>query len=39
MITRINEKKSLTKHTLCECKCKFDGRKCNSSQWWNIGKY
>ena len=19
----------------CECKCKFDGRKCNSDQWWN----
>ena len=21
--------------TLCECKCKFDGGKCNSYQWWN----
>ena len=22
-----------------ECQCKFDGRKCNSEQWWNNGKY
>ena len=26
----INESKTLTKHVSCECKCKFDGRKCNS---------
>ena len=32
MITRINESKTLTKHMSCECKYKFDGRKCNSSQ-------
>ena len=24
---------------LCECKCQFDGRKCNSSQNWNNNKY
>ena len=30
MITGINELKALTKHMSCECKCKFDGRKCNS---------
>ena len=35
MITEINESKTLTKHTSCECKCKFDGRKCNSDQWRN----
>ena len=35
MITRINESKTLTKHISCECKCKFDGRKCNLDQWWN----
>ena len=29
-ITRINESKTLTKHISCECKCKFDGRNCNS---------
>ena len=34
MITGMNESKTLTKHILCECKCKFDGRKCNSNQWW-----
>ena len=21
------------------CKCKFDGRKCNSDQWWKNDKY
>ena len=34
MITGINESKTLTKHISCECKCKFDGTKCNSNQWW-----
>ena len=38
MITRINETKTLTKHISCECKCKFDERKCNSDQWWNNDK-
>ena len=33
MITRINESKTLTNHKSCDCKCKFDGRKCNSDQW------
>ena len=33
MITGINESKTLTKHVLCVCKCRFDGRKCNSDQW------
>ena len=31
MITRINESKTLTKHISCECKYKFDGRKCDSN--------
>ena len=38
MITRINESKTLTKHISCECKCKFDGGKCNLGQWWNNDK-
>ena len=38
IITRINESKTLTKHISCECKCKFDGRNCNSDQWWNNDK-
>ena len=38
MITGINELKTLTKHVLCECKCKFNGRKCNSNQKWNNDK-
>ena len=38
-ITGINESKTLTKHISCKCKCKFDGRKCNSDQWWNNDKY
>ena len=29
MITGINELKTLPKHISYECKCKFDGRKCN----------
>ena len=32
MITGIKESKTLTKHISCECKCRFDGRKCNSHQ-------
>ena len=35
IITRLNESKTLTKHISCKCKCKFDGRKCNSNQSWN----
>ena len=38
MITGINESKKLTKHISCKCKCRFDGRKCNSDQWWNNDK-
>ena len=38
MITGINESKTLTKNISCECKCKFDGRKCNSVQLWNNDK-
>ena len=38
MITGINESKTLTKDTTCEYKGKFDGRKCNSNQWWNNNK-
>ena len=38
MITGINESKTLTKHISCECKCRFDGGKCNSDQWCNNGK-
>ena len=30
--------KTLIKHISCECECKFDGRKCNSNQWWNDDK-
>ena len=38
MIAGTNELKTLTKHISSECKCKFDGRKCNSDQWWNNDK-
>ena len=38
MIIGINESKTLTKYISCGCKCKFDGRKCNSDQWWNKDK-
>ena len=39
MITGINKSKTLTKYISCECKFRFDGRKCNSDQWWNNDKY
>ena len=39
MISGITEPKALTKHMSRECKCKFDGRKCNSDKWWNNDKY
>ena len=32
MITGINESKTLTEHIFCECKCRFEGRKCKSDQ-------
>ena len=35
---RNNESKLLTKDISCECKCKFNGRKCNSNSKWNNGK-
>ena len=38
MITGINESKALTKPISFECKCGFDGRNCNSDQWWNNDK-
>ena len=38
MITGINKSKTLTKHISCECKCRFDGKKCNSNQWWSNDK-
>ena len=38
MITGINESKTLAKHISCKCKCKSDGRNCNSDKWWNNNK-
>ena len=38
MVIGINESKTSTKHISCECKCKFDGTKCNLDQWWNNDK-
>ena len=38
MITGINKSKTLTKHTSRECRCKFDGKRCNSNQKWNNAK-
>ena len=35
MITGLKQSKRLTKHLSCEYKCRFDGKKCNSNQWWN----
>ena len=38
MIRGISELKTLTKHISCKCKCKFEGRKCNSNQKCNSNK-
>ena len=38
MITVINEPIRMKKHISCICKCKLDGTKCNSNQWWNNNK-
>ena len=38
MIRSINGSKALAKHVSCERKCKLDGTKCNSNQWWNKDK-
>ena len=38
MITRVNKSKTLAKHISGKFKCRFDGRKCNSNQWWNNNK-
>ena len=38
MITGINESKTLTKHILRKCKCKFDSRIFNSNQKWDSNK-
>ena len=38
MITGISESKTLKKHLSCKCKYNFDGRSCNSNQWWNNDK-
>ena len=35
IITITYELKTLTKHISCNCKCKFDVRKCNSNRKWN----
>ena len=38
IIAGINQSKILTKDIPCDCKCRFDGRKCDSDQWWNNDK-
>ena len=34
-ITNKDEVKAIAEHILCDCKCKFDSRICNSKQKWN----
>ena len=38
LITGKNESKISTKDILCDWKCRFDEKKCNSDQWWNNSK-
>ena len=35
IIRNRNEAKTMTKHTSCDCKCKFNSVTCNSNQKWN----
>ena len=39
MFKGINESKTLINHISYEYRRKFDGRKCNSYQWWNNTKF
>ena len=39
MIQGINVSGILIKHLSCECKCRFDGKKCHLNQWWNNDKW
>ena len=39
MITWTNDSNTLAKCISSECKCKFDGKNCNSHQCWNNDKY
>ena len=32
LIKGLNEVKTMVKHVLCDCKCKFDSKTCNSNQ-------
>ena len=34
MVLGINESKALKKHIAYKCKCKFQGRKCDSNRNW-----
>ena len=36
MVTEINQLKTLTKHILCECKYRFDERKCYGGRMINV---
>ena len=39
MVIGIKESKTIISHiSSCECKCKFDGGKCNLNQKWNHDK-
>ena len=35
IITNKNKAKTMTKHILCDCKCKFNSTTCNSNQKWD----
>ena len=39
MITNKNQIKTVTKHISCDCKCKFNSKKCNKNEKWNNKTY
>ena len=38
MIRRKSESEILAKDISCKCKCRSNGKQCNSNQWWNNDK-
>ena len=39
VITGMHDSNILAKDISCKCKCRFDGKKCDSDQWWKNGRY
>ena len=38
LVSRINEKRHVSRHETCACKCRLDASACNSMPHWNNDK-